>query len=398
MKKLLLTLLNLNFLSFAANAQVSGSSDVCPANVYSYSASIAGATSYTWTLPSGWYNVSGQGTATISAVCNMTDGNVCAEGFNSGGTSLGTVCLQTTFGGGGSGWDVMPPNSDVCNGGGPVSLSLVPNGTGGSCPNGCGNGIPVPNLQYCIYDNPWPTGNWVAFVNGGSFFSAGGVYYIYQCDVSAGNNPPQAVRIEGGCAAATINNVASVTANIPIPPYVYQTPLDPCIGDTVVLNAMGTNPCWGCLLMITGMNLLSPQFGSSAYFEITSLPASADVSAIDMNGCLAADVYTVTTGICSPNCLVGSYALNGNAADSSGNNQDGTLSGCTPTFNRNTTPYSALHFDGINDRIDLPNDFDFPQRTWSLWFYADTITTAVSQIIDDDHANLQYAQTEIFLR
>lgn len=47
--------------------------------------------------------------------------------------------------------------------------------------------------------------------------------------------------------------------------------------------------------------------------------------------------------------------FNGNAQDASGNGNNGAVSGATPTQDKMGTPNSAYYFDGINDKIDIPN-------------------------------------------
>ncbi|MEP2935693.1 MAG: LamG-like jellyroll fold domain-containing protein [Gilvibacter sp.] len=49
------------------------------------------------------------------------------------------------------------------------------------------------------------------------------------------------------------------------------------------------------------------------------------------------------------------YEFNGDAIDSSGNGQDGTTLGATPTANRFGDPNMAMLFDGVNDYIEMPN-------------------------------------------
>jgi hypothetical protein len=97
-------------------------------------------------------------------------------------------------------------------------------------------------------------------------------------------------------------------------------------------------------------------------------------------------------------CIQADYPFSGNANDVSGNNLNAnTLNGVTLTSDRFGNANSAYQFDGIDDRIDLLDDFDFPLRTWSLWFYADTILQTPNVIMDNDHNNIQFGQTEISL-
>ncbi|GAB4294420.1 MAG: hypothetical protein Kow0068_19260 [Marinilabiliales bacterium] len=68
--------------------------------------------------------------------------------------------------------------------------------------------------------------------------------------------------------------------------------------------------------------------------------------------CLFLFVYFVNGQIPTDN-LIGYWPFNGNANDSSINNNNGTVIGATLTFDRFGNPNSAYSFDGIDDYIDL---------------------------------------------
>jgi hypothetical protein len=53
--------------------------------------------------------------------------------------------------------------------------------------------------------------------------------------------------------------------------------------------------------------------------------------------------------------LVASYSFTGNAADSSGNNNDGIVYGATLTTGKAGIPNTAYHFDGVSNYIEVPN-------------------------------------------
>ncbi|MBL0048622.1 MAG: T9SS type A sorting domain-containing protein [Bacteroidetes bacterium] len=59
--------------------------------------------------------------------------------------------------------------------------------------------------------------------------------------------------------------------------------------------------------------------------------------------------YVPTTG------LIGWWTLNGNAADSSGNSNNGTVNGASLTADRNGNANSAYSFNGTSNYIALPN-------------------------------------------
>ena len=94
-------------------------------------------------------------------------------------------------------------------------------------------------------------------------------------------------------------------------------------------------------------------------------------------------------------CLVAWYKLDANAADSSGNNYHGALEGTTPTTDRFLNANSAAHFDGTSDYVTLGSDFDYPERTISLWFKVDFYPTNWGAIYAVDHSGLQYGMLGI---
>jgi PKD repeat protein len=227
-------------------AQISGDSIVCAGYTYNYSVNIPGAVSYNWTLPSGWYNLTGQGTSSISATCNVSEGNICAEGFDINSNSLGIQCITTEWGNGGaSGWDLFPSSFYYCSGQPrDVHWMILPNGSGSTgCPNGCGSGTQVQNIIYGLYDSSFPYPQFIAEIDG-SWIQMPPVIATYQAfyvDISAGNNFPDAVEISGGCGAASNNNTSSSNEVFPALPTFTQFPDPACIGDTVVITQTQMN-------------------------------------------------------------------------------------------------------------------------------------------------------------
>jgi hypothetical protein len=106
-----------------------------------------------------------------------------------------------------------------------------------------------------------------------------------------------------------------------------------------------------------------------------------------------AQVTQLYTG--KTDCLVAWYELNGNATDQSGNNYNGVLYGTTPTADRFGNPNGALFFNGTSDYIDLPNDFDYTQRTLSLWIKSSVFPTIGGILFDSDNPGMQYGKTGI---
>ncbi|MBI4945652.1 MAG: T9SS type A sorting domain-containing protein [Bacteroidetes bacterium] len=68
---------------------ITGATTVCSGQVGNYSiASVARATSYAWTVPSGGSVTSGQGTTAVTITFGNTSGNICVSAGNACGTSL----------------------------------------------------------------------------------------------------------------------------------------------------------------------------------------------------------------------------------------------------------------------------------------------------------------------
>jgi hypothetical protein len=68
------------------------------------------------------------------------------------------------------------------------------------------------------------------------------------------------------------------------------------------------------------------------------------------------------------NGLVGWWPFNGNANDLSGNGNNGTVNGATPTSDMAGQPGMAYHFDGVNDFIQTPNKSLSGSVTFSAWY------------------------------
>jgi hypothetical protein len=72
----------------ATPASISGPTAPCINSVNTYSCpAVFGASSYTWQVPTGWVIQSGQGTASITVLCNGTAGNVRVRSVNACGNS-----------------------------------------------------------------------------------------------------------------------------------------------------------------------------------------------------------------------------------------------------------------------------------------------------------------------
>ncbi len=78
-------------------AAITGSSSICPSTSATFGTSSIGATSYTWTVPSGWAITAGQGTSSITATSASSagTGNISVIANNSCGSSSATSLSVT---------------------------------------------------------------------------------------------------------------------------------------------------------------------------------------------------------------------------------------------------------------------------------------------------------------
>ncbi|MBP6515647.1 MAG: hypothetical protein KA242_01260 [Chitinophagales bacterium] len=83
--------------SSAAPGAISGPTAVCAGSSYVYSiAAIGGASTYTWSVPSGWNITAGAGTTSITVTTNNNSGNVSVTQTNCTGVSLPSVLAVTS--------------------------------------------------------------------------------------------------------------------------------------------------------------------------------------------------------------------------------------------------------------------------------------------------------------
>ncbi len=100
---------------------------------------------------------------------------------------------------------------------------------------------------------------------------------------------------------------------------------------------------------------------------------------------LTTQAFTQVVPIYVPtNGLVGWWSFDGNALDASTNGNHGTIYGPAPTLDRYGTPNMAYEFDGINDKIVIPNILlpnAFTSHTTAVW--AKTSSQAAQTIYTD---------------
>jgi len=92
------------------------------------------------------------------------------------------------------------------------------------------------------------------------------------------------------------------------------------------------------------------------------------------------------------------YPFNGNANDSTINAYHGSVTNAVLGIDRYSLPNRCYYFDGDGDYITVPQNFDFPEKTISLWFKAITIPTADKTIISCDNNSLTNSQFNIDVR
>lgn len=80
------------------------------------------------------------------------------------------------------------------------------------------------------------------------------------------------------------------------------------------------------------------------------------------------EVTFKTLGVNDIPGVIAYYPFTGNANDESDNDYNGTVEGATLANDRNGNTNSTYLFDGVDDYISLPTDFDLPNKTISLWF------------------------------
>ena len=304
MKKIIfISAVLISMVNTKSRAQLTGDSVVCSGFVYTYTASIPGAVTYNWTAPFGWYDLNGQGSSIINVTCNVTDGNICAEGFDANANSLGTLCMAVQFGGGAQGWDLMPnPISGCLDPPFTFTPYIQPNGTGGgACPPGCGNGILHPNLQYCLYYGAWPFSVFISIIDGVTQASSIGIppgpVYAYFVDITNGFQPPDAIMISGGCGGAVINNVADLSFIDPLWP-IFGFIGGNCIGDTVAVTE-GSGASFNYWDFAWGCTLISGQFSYPAWVIIDSSYCELYFDGFDINGCHTYGVWQANFSPCT---------------------------------------------------------------------------------------------------
>jgi hypothetical protein len=104
--------------------------------------------------------------------------------------------------------------------------------------------------------------------------------------------------------------------------------------------------------------------------------------------------------------LIAFYQFNGNVNDESENKYHGFVYDATLTTDRYNQQNSAYFFDGIDDYISFPTDFDYSDRTICFWFNAVNIPDwnydinpngSFRSVYTCDHPNLMYGKTNMWV-
>jgi hypothetical protein len=218
----------------AVPGTISGSAVVCSGSTGIYSISpVSGATSYTWTVPSGTVINSGQGTTSINVTFGSNSGNISVTANNACGSSAPNGLAVTV--------DQMPvvnlgPNITQCG------TSVVLN---------AGN----PGASYL-----WSSAATTQTIN----VNISGTYSVV-------------VTSPGGCSAS-----GSVNVTLNTPPVVNLGPDITQCGGTVLLDA--NNPG----------SMYSWSDGSTTQTITISSSGAYSVVVTDMNGCTASDIIDIT--------------------------------------------------------------------------------------------------------
>lgn len=289
-----------------APGSISGSTLLCSnANTgISYSvAPVAGATSYTWTLPAGGNITSGTGTDAITANFGALGGNISVAATNGCGTSAITSTTLVI--------DTMPANpgvitgiGSVCQGQTGVSYSIAP----------------VTHASSYVWT--LPTG---ATVVGGNNTNV--VTVNYAAGASSGNiyaSAANAACLSGTSPAllVTVNHLPNIIVN-------WQTI---CAGATISLYANGANTyTWS-----TGATASNISVSPLVTTDYT-------VTGTDVNGCINTDVAQVTVN------PLPHVQINGMTAICTGNTDLLTASGAN-TYTWNTSATGANI--GVNPTVN----------------------------------------------
>lgn len=259
---------------------ISGSSATCPGNPFTYSIpAISGATSYTWTLPSGW---TGSSTSnSINTTAGISAGNITVKANNSCGSSA-TVSLAVSPGGSAPATpDSITGNISICNGSSNTYTIPVSDGA-------------------TSYTWSLPQG-WTGSSSTNSIITTAG---------TAGGNIT--VRANNFCGSSmTVTLAVSTNGSIPATPgTIFGNPLV-CSGSIIVFQIPPVNGATGYTWTLppgwTGTSLTSGIFATAG-------PANGNITVASMNACGTSATSTLAVTSMSVNTEVQQSGLTLTAA------------------------------------------------------------------------------------
>lgn len=263
-----------------APGAISGNTVPCigQTNVTYSIATVVGASSYNWTLPTGWIITSGQGTTAIQVTVGSTSGNVSVTAANGCGTGVASVLILTPALNPPSAPGAINGNSVPCTTGGDVTYSIAP----------------VSNASSYTWTTP----------TGWNIVSGQGTTSITVAPGSiAGNISVVANNGCGASSATTLNVMISPVAPTVPGPITAAFNGSPCVGQTgvkfsIVPVAGASSYLWN-IPTGSGWTITSGQGTEEIEVTVGSSPGSVTVTAV--NGCGSSQVSTLVVTPTSSN-------------------------------------------------------------------------------------------------
>jgi len=265
----------------ATPGTITGTTTVCDGstgNVYSIAA-VAGATSYTWTVPAGATITAGQGTTSATVTFGSTSGNVTVIATNTCGTSSATSQAITV--------NTIPASPGAITG-----VTTV-------CPNATGNAYSVASVAGAT-SYTWAVPFDATIVSG-----QGTTGIVVDFGVTTGNIT---VTASNACGTSPVNNAVVTVLPAPAVPGTISGPTSVCENATgvvytvpTVLGALSytwTAPIGGTIVSGQGTNMVIVDFGTTSdNIQVTQTDACGtslpSLFAVVVNAIPAAPVVSV---------------------------------------------------------------------------------------------------------
>ncbi|WP_191906961.1 ice-binding family protein [Adhaeribacter soli] len=338
-------------------------------------AAVAGASSYNWTVPTGWTITAGQGTPSINVTVGTTAGTVTVTAANGCGTGVASTLAATpTFSNPATPRSIIG-NSVPCTSGGNITYSvpiqgntaaftwtvpagwLIVSGQGSGsivvtpgtaagnievvASNGCGASAPAILPVMVTTSTPPAPGAITAPFSGSPCAGQSGLTYsiapvtgasAYTWTVPAGWTIDSgqgttsitvttgsaagtvSVRAENGCGSSTASTLFSTpTSSTPITSGIISGPVAPCVGNTATTYATDV------VIGATGYTWTVPAGWSidvgqgTTSITVTPDGTAGQVSVVASNGCGAGTATTLTVTPTTTTPVIVGGAINGNA-------------------------------------------------------------------------------------